>query len=351
MNRTTLYAIVGGVVLLLAGLVFYTLQSDDDAALDQFRDLANNPPAAREVDMSVLEGLQFQSTGEGGMMPLGELTFDQIVALLRRDYGKNIANRAVQVDMLEELIRQLQRQYPDNWVAKLQEILYAAFPELAGDLFRLSQNLYEFNRKVEAERDKINAMNADDRRAYLWDLRNSIFGEDAAGEIWANERKREQLSAQLRTLAQNKDLSVSQKAESFREAIDEAYGPQANRLLENRRPELTNLFFDQVQTDLAAMAPEERRETYRVIWKEMGYDSSAVERLDQLETTRDERWSNGAIYETRRKEIASAYSGAEREEKLATLRKELLGEEADTVRAEEESGFYRFQRTRRYGRD
>ncbi len=352
MKQKQLILIGGGALLVgLLALVGYLLFADSDPYARQFRELRDQTPQVPAVDESVLASIQYEDVGEGGRRRIGDLTFEQIVALLRQRYGANINNRYVQVDMLDELMRYLKKEYPEQWVQKLQEILFAAFPDQASALFRLSEQMYQYQKQMEDSREKLASMEAEERSAFLWDLRRGVFGDEAAREIWASVERRESVQTALRDIAANKDMPVTQKVEAYAETIRNAYGDQTGAFLERRRQELTNQFFESVHGDLSAMEPEERRDTYRYIWKEMGYDAAAVDRLDALEDERDQAWSNGALYMAERKKIASEYSGSDREAKLDELRQRLFGEEAETIKNEEAAGFFRFDRSRRFGRD
>lgn len=350
MSKRNLIYFAGGAVALLLLIAFFAFTGGEDEAQKEFRRLKDKPVVVREIDESVLAGIQLEDMGEGAMGRTGDLSFEQIVALLRQKYGDRLDNAAVQIEMLEELIRYYQKMYPDSWVAMLQEVLYAAFPDRAAELFRLSENMYEYQKQVQEEKDQLAQMEPEERQEYLWNLRNRYFG-DKAGEIWAGARKQQTVSESLDQIASNKDLSVTEKVNAYRASIEEAYGDASEVMLERRRTEFTHRFFDAVQEDLAEMDHSDRRLAYRQIWEEMGHSADAVERLDGLEDERDQRWSNGEVYEARRKELQSSYSGDELEQELDQLREELFGDEASVIKSEEQSGFYRFQRDRRYGRE
>jgi hypothetical protein len=114
---------------------------------------------------------------------------------------------------------------------------------------------------------------------------------------------------------------------------------------------MTSTFLNAVQNDLSSLPAAERRSTYRTIWKEMGFDNQAVQRMDQLEDERDQRWSNGELYEAERKTLTAQYSGGELEAHLGPVRKKLFGNEAEIIKDEEAAGFFRYQRARQYGRN
>jgi hypothetical protein len=350
MKQQYLFLGAGMAVVVLISVVVYLMLPGDDPAQRQFRERRDLTPAVRDMDENVLASIQFEDLGEGALQRVGDLTFEQTIALLRKLYGARLQHAGVRVQMIEELIRHLKERHPDDWVAKLQEILHAAFPDQAAELFRLSARLYDYESAVTENQAKLAGMNAAERQAYLWDLRDSIFGAEAQ-DVWASQFRSERVAAELGAIAANAELDVQEKVQEYRAAILEQYGDGAGRTLEARRQEFTNAFVDAVQSDFASMEANERREAYRSIWNTMGYPADAIERLDNLETKRDQRWSNGAVYMAEREKIEAEYSGPEREQRLDQLRRSLFGDEAETIKAEEDGGFDRFARQRRYGRD
>ena len=339
---------IGGVLAVgLLVLIFVWL---DDPVERQFRELSERPVEVRDVDQEVLAGLVYSAGEEGAILLEGELSFEQIVALLRQKYGDGINYPRVQVAMLEELMRHLQKRYPDDWVTMLQELLLSAFPDRAANLFRLSENLYRYGKEMEDRRDLVGRLSREERREVLWEMRYDVFGA-VADEIWESERKMESVQGTLRAISENKDLSLQEKLSVYRNSLQDVYGQQTPDVLEKGRLNFVNAFTDAVQSELAALAPEERASTLREIRSGLGMDAAALERWESLDAERDQRWSNGEIYTSRRKELEASYSGAELEQQLDGLRRELFGEEAEIIKQEEASGFFRFQNARRFGRE
>jgi len=64
---------------------------------------------------------------------------------------------------------------------------------------------------------------------------------------------------------------------------------------------------------------------------------------------RDQRWDAGMQYMQQRAELEKKYKGAELEKQLDSLRMKYFGDEAETIKNEEESGYYRFSQPRKYG--
>ncbi len=347
MNKKIIIAGAGALVLAAAS---FLLLYRPDAVERQFQARRRNPVQTPVINQSVLDSIKMESIGEGAMVRSGELSLEQIVALLRKKYGKNIGNAWVQTRMLEELMRYLKAKYPDTWVDRLQEILAAAFPDLAAKLFNRSEQLYRYEKAFRENQEKLAGMTPDQRRQFLSDLRQGIFGGDAK-DIWAASERSGAVGATLRQIAGDKNMDLQQKLDAYHQSIKKAYGEGFDRQLELRRQEYTNAFLSAVQEDLAKLDDSGRLSVYRSLWKQMGYSPDAADRLEALEKERNRRWSDGEAYSTRRKEILGRYTGEEREQKLDALRRELFGAEAETIRDEENAGFFRYERKRTHGRN
>lgn len=344
--RILIPAVIG--VLAIAVISFLVFGSEDPVE-KKFKQLREKPINVRDISDADLK-LKMKDLGEGALVYEGELTFEQIVGLLRKKYGAHIKHGYVQISMITELIAYLKKKYPDSWVERLQEILGAAFPGLAADLFKTSENLYKFNKYLEDHQDKLSKMSPEDGRKELWAQRYAIFG-DKADEIFIGVKRSEMVTDSLRAIQADRNSSVKDKLGTFKKTIEDTYGKEAPAMLKNRQQTYINQFVDAVQEDLAGMSSAQRSEALTEVRRGLGLDDAAISRWDDLDQQRDQRWSNGQIYMSERKEIMSRYSGSDREEKLTELRKKLFGEEADTIKSEENDGFFRFEKKRRYGRE
>jgi lipase chaperone LimK len=139
----------------------------------------------------------------------------------------------------------------------------------------------------------------------------------------------------------------------YREGLAEVYGDKVDAYLEKHRHQAMTRFFDlsSVQQELSAMTPDQRRQTMRELRQGMGLDEASLARWDELDRTRDQRWDGGARYMAERAALANTYSGEQLEQRVHELRVRYFGDEAETIRAEEQAGFFRFERERRWGRD
>jgi hypothetical protein len=275
-----------------------------------------------------------------------------LVEHLQAEYGAGIEHPSVQMRMIEALMRYFQERDPANWQAALLAAVRAAFPELYDRIAALLQNRLKYEAWMDENRVRLAAMDSEARREALRQAREDTFGQDVADELWASDIKNRALGDALAAI-DDATNSASDKLSMYRESLAEVYGDDVDAYLERNRHQAMARFFDlaSVQKELSAMAPEQRRQTMRELRKGMGLDEEALARWDDLDRTRDQRWDGGARYMAERAALAETYGGEELEQRVHELRVRYFGGEADTIRSEEQSGFFRFERERRWGRD
>jgi len=330
--------------LLLTWYLFFSSDPTEKKFKELEKRVVTPKPIKEDFDES-----QFQ-TGPDGQIVYDNLTVEQMAIILRKKYGAKINNAHVQVSMLEKLIRDLKAKYGDRWVEVLQEVLATAFPNLETKLFRISEYIYKYNKYLEANHKRLNKLSDADRQKELWKMRRDLFG-DAAEEIWAGEKKYLNITGTLKQIEEAKNLPVKEKLNMYSKSLSESFGKELPSVMENRRQNLMESFLKVVQDDLSTMSPQERKENLREIRKSMGMDISAIQRWESLDAERDVRWENNEKYKSERQSILSRYSGEEKERKLDEIRKKYYGEEAESVKNEESSGFYRFEQKRQWGID
>ncbi|HXG29564.1 MAG TPA: hypothetical protein VNJ47_12040 [Nevskiales bacterium] len=271
---------------------------------------------------------------------------------LREKFAARIHSKYAQIKAVEQLIAYLMAHYPDDWQDRVYGFLRQLFPALADALYDKFQRLVRYNDWLHGNRAVLQKMSAQQRREALWQARQEAFGADAE-EIFAAQRRAEQVRDALAALEATPDLPLEQKMTTYLDAIHAAYGEDAEYLLQSRQTEVMNSFLavDTVQDDLHALAPDERRVALREIRRAMGMDEAALERWDELDAQRDEAWESGQDYMRERARIQQRYEGAQEEERLRELQDEHFGEEAEIIRSEEAAGFYRYGGRRRYGRE
>lgn len=277
----------------------------------------------------------------------------ELVAHLRSRYGANIGSRYVQIKLIEALMRHFQKQDPLRWQEALLAAVRAAFPERHDEIAKNLERRLDYERWMKESRARLDELDPEQRRAAIREERDRLFGEEAAGEIWASEQKNQAVSDTLAEIDGQQGKSVSEKLATYKERLEEIHEDQVDGYLENHRHEVMNRFLglESVQAELDAMSAEARAASLREIRKGMGLDEAALGRWDALDHERDARWAAGKKYMDERAALAAAYSGQELAAKLADLRRRTFGEEAEVIAAEEESGLFRFDRKRRWGQN
>jgi len=277
----------------------------------------------------------------------------ELVAHLRSRYGANIGNSYVQIKLIEALMRHFQKHDPLHWQQALLAAVRAAFPDRHDEIAKNLERRLAYERWLEENRARLDGLEPAERRAVIRQERNRLFGEEAADEIWASEQKNQAVAETLAEIDGQQGKSLGDKLATYTERLEDIYEDKYDSYLENHRHEVMNRFLalESVQAELDAMSAEARAESLREIRKGMGLDEAALGRWDALDHDRDARWEAGKKYMAERTALVEAYSGKELEQKLAELRRRYFGDEAEVIAAEEESGFFRFARPRRWGQN
>ncbi|MBW4933561.1 hypothetical protein [Marinobacter sp. F4206] len=278
---------------------------------------------------------------------------DQVRNQLLEKYGAQLAHPKSQIRMLEELMRYLAQIDPEHWRENMLALLQAWFPNQHEALTQRMTSLLAYQTFMERERYALRAMTPDERRDFIWSKRRELFGDEAE-IIWQAELQNRALAQSLQSINSDSGTPV-RKAQAYHAAIEQAFGEQANRLLESRRQELTDRFLtlSSVQQTLHQQSAPERYDTLRAIRSELGMKETALNRWSELDRTRDERWSQGDRYQAKREAIMAKYEeGPERQETLEQAAEEMFGEDmAEVIRSEEAAGYYRFDGERVYGQN
>jgi hypothetical protein len=350
--------VAGAVLALLAGLY---LSSEDKAPASP----ATAAPAP-SVPSSRVASPAAQPAGPGSPVgvleepsPVSESTgepekdLEQLAASMRSRYGARLHEPYLQVKMLEDLMRYFQKHYPDRWQEELLAFLKKTFPERYEELAATLRNRLDYEKWVRDNQAYLRGLSDSERRTAIWDARHRLFGKEAAERIWASELRNQTLGDSLKAIDAKQDADLTQKLSMYKQSLKDVYGEQTEAYLERHRQESMNRFLDlsSVQRELTAMSPEARSQSLRTIRKEMGLDEEALKRWDELDRSRDLRWQAGAAYMAERDDAVKQLSGPELEAKLRELRARFFGSEAEIIGQEEESGFFRFERPRQWGRN
>lgn len=346
--RNRKFLTYAGAATVLIALFAYWLNRDSEA-IRQLKAFERSPRPIRVYDESAVAKIQYELTETGSRRIAGELTFEQKIALLRDKWGKHIERPYAQIKMLEELMRHCQKEQPNDWVACVNELAGAAFPQLAGKLFEQLSSLVKYNDWLMRNKDRLDKMDRKERQKLLAEMRNSLFGEDDAKDIWAAEARAETLRNAIEDIKEAKGKDLSAKLSHFKNTLNETYGKQAKAYLEHHQQEIANSLLSAVQTDLRGMTPTQQRHALRTIRGELGMDAAAIERWDALDNERESRWKSGKEYLAEREKLLK--SGGDQAEALNELRKKYFGAEAESIAAEEAEGHLRYQGEQRIGID
>lgn len=277
----------------------------------------------------------------------------EMIAQLRAKYGAHIGNPYVQVKLIEALMRHFQKHDPEHWQEALLAAVRAAFPERYDEIAKNLDKRLEYERWIKDNRARLDALEPDERRAAIREEREHLFGKEAADEIWASEQKNQAVADTLKEIDSLEGKTIGEKLTTYTDRLEDIYEDKYDTYLENHRHEVMNRFLslESVQSELDAMSAEARAESLREIRKGMGLDKEALERWDTLDQNRDARWESGKKYMEERAALIATYSGRELEQKLTELRRRYFGDEAEVIAAEEENGFFRYARPRRWGQN
>jgi hypothetical protein len=318
--------------------------------------LRSSPAASSPADAGsdvALELARTASLRSGQRAPDAGVDRDAIIAELRARYGAQIQHPYIQLKMLERLLRYFRAHDPAHWKETVLEILRAAFPERYAELAAALDHWLDYERWMDDQRTVLQGLDEEKRRAAIREARERIFGKEAADTIWASELKNQAATDALRAADALTNATVSERLSRYKEGLEDTYQDQTEGYLERHRQEVLDRFLDldSVQKDLSAESAEERAKSLREIRQGLGLSEEALQRWDVLDRERDARWDSGARYMQERDALAKQYSGDALESHLRELRTRYFGAEAETIGAEEQGGFYRFTRPRRWGRN
>ncbi len=277
------------------------------------------------------------------------VTMQVIVAKLLDAYANTIDHPRIQLQAIQMLVNYLKQAYPDTWREHVEQYLRAAFPEQADRLYAQFLLWEEYTAWMQDNYQATIAMPADQRRDFIWAKRKQFFGEEAT-LIWAKEMEEQQVSDAVAELSQLKQAPFEEKAAYYNARLEDIYADEFEAYKRKYPQKMMDQFLsaEDVQEDLRNMPADQRQASLDDFRRSVGLDEEAVKRWSDLDATRETRWQTGETYMQRRAKILSEnVNGSE----LDALRSELFGAEAQTIKDEEESGYFRFQRKRVYGQN
>jgi len=279
-------------------------------------------------------------------------TDPHIIENIRLLFGSKINSPVIQVHLLEKLMAYCKNEEINNCDVISQRILTAAFPGLADELNTRLSSLIKYHLWGREQRQVLNQLSEMERKRILWDKRRSLFGIDAE-LIWEADFKNEKLRVHIKKSDTNTQTSLPGKLENYHNGIKNAYGENSTTEVNNNQLNYVNQFItmSSVQKQLQLLPENEQAEVLEAVRRSMDMNNDAIERWRNLDQERNERWSNGHKYMAERGAIISTFPEQYISDKLDQLRGNYFGAMANNIKAEENSGYYRFSRPQIIGKN
>lgn len=281
---------------------------------------------------------------------------NQIVKELIKNYGNTIADTATQAVLfgIRAYIRSLFLEDGDKVFLR---ILRRAFPDFADAVMATLGKLDLYNQWLTDNEAMLAQLPEGEKNAALWQKREELFGEDAkeiwSGELLASDARKKTMQDMMGMLSESRDTTIEEKLDMFTTALRDTYENSPEEYVLGYKDMSAKVFFslDSVQEDLKKLPPDQRQFEINKIRREMGFSQEEIEKMEEYDAVRNQRWENGLTYMTEREALAARFNGPELEEKLKSLREKYFQDEAGTIELEEKDNFFRFKRERVYGRN
>lgn len=278
---------------------------------------------------------------------------DSRLITILNNFKGDAAQPEIQIKLIEALISYFNKAYPgQDPTSLLNKHISAVFPDLADEIYTKFLQLHRYNEWVEKNRSALWQLSGAEREKVIWSMRTSIFG-DAADIIWKDSLFSMKIYDAMEFIQRNPMLDFEQQAASFADDVKQKLPDKKDGTNSNDRYslELLSIFLnlENVQAHLHAMGDEERHLALRAARGQMGLSEKMLDRFEMLDQTREQRRQKGMAYTLAREKIEYDFKGEHLENELDKIRDQFFGEEAETLKAEELSGFYRYTNKRIYG--
>lgn len=348
------------VSVIAIGALYYWVMGDMGTTPDTFN-LSTPGYHEKTVSGDAAEQTRVPPAPESGSIKdkfeqMGVSLEDQLVKELQKYYGATISEKSTQASIYE-IRNNIVGSRPDGREF-FYKVLKRAFPDLADEIMETLDKLDLYHQWL-MENDAVLAqMTPEKRLAALWEKRIELFGDDAE-EIWvedvlATESRKGRVLDTLDFINESPDMPMEEKLDLFHYSLEETYKDSPERYLLDQKPMLAKIFFsiDSVQNELKEMTPEDRHLAINKIRREMGFSQEQAESMEQVDAENNQRWEVGLKYMEERRQVVEQFDGEEEKARIQDLREKYFGNEAQTIRLEEENDdFFRFERPRFYGRN
>jgi len=346
-NIGAICGVVIAVVVFIAGIISYSLYFHQPA-----------DSSLQNSDKKTVKVLNNSNiANNNSSTPNSQQSFeDKLVVKLKDLYGKTISEKSTQV-LLLKIKRNLLEKFPKKGAALFYKILKRAFPKFADEIMKTLKAMEAYLKWEEENRQLLSGMNIIEKRGFLWEKRNELFGVDAE-EIWNEEvesydKRKQDMQDLLSRLKKSNDSTIYEKLDDYQQTLKDVYKNTPEAYILQSKDLIAKVFLslDSVQNELKEMTPEDRKTELYNIRNEMGFTQAQIEQLEQIDDKKNSRWDNGLTYMDEREKITQELEGTELDTALTTLREKYFKHEAKTIQIEEDDGFFRYTRKRIYGKN
>lgn len=265
-------------------------------------------------------------------------------------FSGKLDNPYWQLKILENMLQLFKQLYPDSWQEEMLAFIRSSYPNLADVLIQKFDALNEYMQWLADLEHSLEFTDDADRIRAMWDKRLALFGEEAY-VIWEAAYKDQQFETSISSL-QGSSAPFAQKVDEYKAIFKEVHGVDVSSPEQKHKTQIITRFLtlDNVQADLQALPPVQRKQQLREFRQAMGLDQQALDRWETLDTERDQQRSASERYATERAGLEEKLSGVELDQAINDLQNQLFGEsEAAFIRNEEAAGFHRFEQQQQYG--
>ena len=282
---------------------------------------------------------------------------DAIIISLRNKYQDKIHLTHIQAKLIH--IRDHLLQYlPPPYDINIKKIIDAAFPLHRDEILSTWERMDQYEDWLLAQNRTLMELDSLSRSGMLWEKREKLFPL-AAQYIWSKEQDSYEnaqinLHNEINFLDSSHNLTMLDRIEHLKASFNDSntlFTAGSNKEFTNKST-IASVFFGlaAVQQELQQLPPQQRQQEINLVRQQLGFSAEAIIQMEAIDIKREKRWINGNEYmKSRNRLIASNDQVSELE--MNKLRSQYFGNSAITIAREEESGFYRYQRPRYYGRN
>ncbi len=336
---------VACILLMLTGIGMVVWFDKEDAVHTAYKNVSGEP-------WSIVNASSAVSVQAPPTLTMASLSSEEklLGASLQQRYGSKLAQPFWRLQLIQSLKNYLIEKYPYDWLARLKAMLKLLFPADYDKLLASLEAIESYNTWMSENKSSRVFNSKEERLRATWDKRLQLFGEDAK-MIWQAQLQQEKVDVALQQL-DTSSLPLAAKVDSYVKTLVDVYGksaidPEKSHPVQQMEGLLT---LNSVQEQLHSLPPERRKEELHHLRSAMGLDNEAVKRWDELDAERAQRATAGVSYMQERAALTKQYEGDALQLQIQALQNRKFGsEEAQYIRNEEETGYYRYQERQQIG--